>query len=68
MKNRLIEKDDSDNWALAGVSWCQLYTGQIITEELQEKIYGALYKLMKYESTDLEPSEIWELKEKSTPA
>lgn len=49
--NRLTEKDDQGNWHLKGVRWEQLHEGQVITGELREKLYGALWKLMEYEDT-----------------
>lgn len=64
MRNRLTEKDSYGNWWLKGVKWQQLYTGQIITKEVQEKLYGALFKLMEYEESGLTPDEVNELKEK----
>lgn len=53
--NRLTEKDDQGNWALKGIRWQQLYVGQIITKETQEKLYGALHKLLDYEEAGLNP-------------
>ena len=41
--------------------WCDLYTGQAITKEIYEKLYGALWKLMEYEDTGLDPQQIREL-------
>jgi len=38
--------------------WEQLRTGQILTKEVQEKLYGALWKLMEYEDTGLTPDQI----------
>lgn len=49
MRNRLTEKNSCGNWWLKGVKWQQLYTGQTITKEVQEKLYAALFKLMEYE-------------------
>lgn len=51
-------KDSQGNWALSGVAWKSLQTGQIITEEMWEKIYGALWKLMDYEDSGLSPDEV----------
>ena len=62
--NRLTEKDDQGNWHLKGVRWEQLHEGQVITGELREKLYGALWKLMEYEDTGLSPEEVENLKEK----
>ena len=43
--SRLTETDSQGNWALSGVAWKSLYAGQIITDGMWEKIYGALWKL-----------------------
>lgn len=43
--------------------WEQLHEGQVITKELRERLYGALWKLMEYEDTGLSPEEIERLKE-----
>lgn len=43
--------------------WEQLHEGQVITKELRERLYGALWKLMEYEDTGLLPEEIEHLKE-----
>lgn len=59
--NRLTEKDDQGNWHLKGVCWEQLHEGQVITGELREKLYGALWKLMEYEDTGVDPEEVEEL-------
>lgn len=59
--NRLTEKDDQGNWHLKGVRWEQLNDGQVITGELREKLYGALWKLMEYEDTGADPEEVEEL-------
>ena len=60
---RLTEHDGQGNWSLKGVAWKALYVGQVITKEIQERLYGALWKLMEYENTDLSPEEIMRLKE-----
>ena len=54
MKNmrRLTQKDEQGNWCLKGIRWEQLYAGQVITEEMYERLYGALRKLMEYEDMD----------------
>ena len=56
--NRLTEIDSQGNWSLKGVQWQQLYVGQIITEEVRERIYGALCKLLDYEETGLSPDDV----------
>ncbi|WP_320961779.1 hypothetical protein [Hungatella effluvii] len=60
---RLTQKDDQGNWSLRGVKWEQLYVGQIITQEVSEKLYGTLWKLMEYEGTGLTPDQIENLLE-----
>ena len=55
---RLTEKDDLGNWGLKGLRWQQLYVGQAIAQEVQEKLYGALCKLKDYEETGLNPEEV----------
>lgn len=55
---RLTQKDEQGNWCLKGLAWAQLYVGQMITEEVNEKLYGALWKLMEYEDAGLTPDEI----------
>lgn len=55
---RLTEKDDLGNWYLKGVRWEQLRTGQVITKDVAEKIYGALFKLMAYEDTGVHPDAV----------
>lgn len=63
--NRLTKKDAQGNWALRGVNWWQLYAGQTITREVQEKLYGTLHKLLDYEETGLNPDEVESLKEEN---
>lgn len=63
---RLTAKDAQGNWALKGVRWEDLRDGETITKELWERIYGALWRLMKYEDTGLEPNEVEEVKEMPT--
>ena len=62
---RLTQKDEQGNWSLRGVPWEYLYEGKIITKELWERLYGALWKLMEYEDTGLTPEEIERLKEQN---
>lgn len=56
--NRLTEHDDQGNWCLKGVAWSQLKIGQVITKEIWEKLYGALWKLKDYEDTGLTPDDV----------
>lgn len=59
---RLTQKDEQGNWTLRGVPWKQLHEGQVITKELWERLYGALWKLMEYEDIGLTPEEIEQIK------
>ncbi len=59
--NRLTQKDDQGNWCLKGLPWAQLHVGQVITTEVSEKLYSALWKLMEYEDTGLSPGRVEEL-------
>lgn len=58
---RLTQKDDQGNWCLKGVRWEQLHTGSVITWEVREKLYAALWKLMEYEDTGFSPAQIHEM-------
>lgn len=58
MMARLIECDDLGNWSVKGVPWAQLYPGSVITQEIYEKLYGCLWKLMEYEDTGLSPEQV----------
>ena len=55
---RLIEVKKNGEWALKGVQWEELCAGKVITEELRQKVYGALCKLRDYENTGLSPEEV----------
>ena len=55
---RLTEHDDQGNWCLKGVAWNMLHVGQVITKEIWEKLYGALWKLKDYEDTGLTPDDV----------
>ena len=67
MANRLTEKDKQGNWGLKGVAWVNLMPGAAITQEVYEKLYGALWKLKDYEDTGLNPKEVCRLKERDIP-
>lgn len=58
---RLTEKDDQGNWCLKGVRWEQLREGQVITKDVAERLYGALFKLKDYEDTGASPGGIADL-------
>lgn len=55
---RLIEVKENGEWTLKGVQWEELCAGKVITEELRQKLYGALCKLRDYENTGLSPEEV----------
>ena len=59
--SRLTQKDEQGNWCLKGLPWKQLHVGQVITTEVSEKLYGALWKLLEYEDTGLSPEAVEEL-------
>ena len=66
---RLTIKDEQGNWALKGVKWNQLHVGETITQQVQEKIYGALAKLKDYEDSGMTPDKVVEqLEERSSLA
>ena len=58
---RLTHKDSNGKWCLKGVPWEKLHAGECITDEIRERLYGALFKLMRYEDTGLAPDEIVDL-------
>lgn len=55
---RLTEHNGTGTWSLKGMEWELFKTGQIITKEMQEKLYGALCKLKDYEDTGLSPEDV----------
>ena len=55
---RLTEKKDNGHWILKDVSWDELKPGVVLTKEIWEKLYGALWKLKDYEDTGLMPNEV----------
>lgn len=55
---RLTQKDEQGNWSLKAVPWESLHEGKVITKELWERLYGALWKLMEYEDTGLTPEQV----------
>lgn len=61
----LIDIDDFGIWYLRGLSWRDLYIGEVITENTYLRICSALSKLLDYEMTGLSPEEVEELKEKA---
>ncbi len=61
--NRLTQKDKQGNWCIKDLPWKELYVGQAITQEVWEKMYGCLRKLMEYEETGLSPEDVVRLDE-----
>lgn len=57
----LIEKNDNRSWKLKGVEWSQIKPGAVITDQVWEKLYGALWKLKNYEDTGVDPDGIRQL-------
>lgn len=58
MSGRLTQKNEQGNWWVKGLLWKDLNIGTPITKKTHEKLYGCLYKLMKYEETGLSPDEV----------
>lgn len=61
----LTEVDDNGNWKLKGMEWSQIKPGAVITVQVWEKLYGALWKLKDYEKTGLMPDKVLELNEET---
>ena len=61
----LIEKNDNGSWKLKGMEWSQIKPGAVITVQVWEKLYGALWKLKDYEKTGLMPDKVLELNEET---
>ena len=60
----LIQKDSQGNWCLKGVPWHMLRSGNILDDKTWERLYGALWRLMEYEDTGLDPEQVRELAER----
>lgn len=60
---RLTEKRDNGSWWLKGVYWKQIAPGAEITDEVWQKLYGALWKLKDYEKSGLSPDQVSELQD-----
>lgn len=50
--NRLTKGDEQGNWMLKGVAWKSLHTGQVITKEVSERLYGAPVSLETTKKVD----------------
>lgn len=55
---RLTEVNKDGKWRLKGLLWSDTETGKIITQNTNEKIYGALCKLRDYENTGITPDQL----------
>ncbi len=56
--NRLTQKDEQGNWCLKGMRWEEFRPGKVLTKEMFDRLYGALWKLMEYEDTELDPDDV----------
>lgn len=56
--HRLTENDKNGYWCLKGVPWNCICAGQTISEEIRQKLWAALWKLMEYEESGLSPDEV----------
>ena len=54
---RLTIKDEQGNWALKVLNGISSMWAKTITQQVQEKIYGALAKLKDYEDSGMTPDE-----------
>ena len=59
---RLTVKNNQGYWLLKGVPWESVCEGQVITKNVQERIYGALCKLKDYEDTGYSPENVEHLR------
>lgn len=55
---RITEKDASGRWRVKGIPWERLQTGQMITEEVSQALYGCLCKLKDYEDSGMSPDQL----------
>lgn len=60
---RLTEVNKDGKWRLKGLLWSDTETGKIITQNTNEKIYGALCKLRDYENTGITPDQLQVIEE-----
>lgn len=56
--NSLTQKDEQGNWCLKGMRWEDFRPGKVLTKEMFDRVYGALWKLMEYEDTGLDPDDL----------
>lgn len=55
----LIERQEG-GWKLHGLDWADFRPGITLTKEAHTRLYGALWRLMEYEKTGVNPDEIME--------
>ena len=60
---RLTGKDEQGVWELKGVELEQFYDGAVITDGLWDALDKALWELMEYEDTGVDPDEVKKLAE-----
>ena len=65
VKTMLTQRDEQGNWSLKGVSWNELHPGSILDDKTWGRLYGAVWKLMEYEDTGLDPEQVRELAERN---
>lgn len=53
----LIERQEGE-WKLHGLDWTDFRPGITLTKEAHTRLYGALWRLMEYEKTGVNPDEI----------
>lgn len=58
---RLIEKEASGIWQVKGIQWEKLKTGETITKEISQLLYGCLCKLKDYEDSGMNPDQVGHL-------
>ncbi len=61
-RTRLTVTNNQGYWLLKGVPWESMGEGQVITKNVQERIYGALCKLKDYEDTGYSPENVEHLR------
>lgn len=59
--NRLTERDRQGHWHLKKLNLDDTHPGKRITVEDYETLYVALFKLLKYEDTGMDPKQIREM-------
>lgn len=55
---RLTKKETSGKWRVEGIPWEKIRKGEVITEDMRQRLYGCLCKLKDYEDTGWDPQRI----------